>query len=422
MAITNFAEYSQQLGQNARRAALTLARASVAQKNAALREMAALIRKNAATIKSANAIDVSAAREAGLSAVMLNRLELTDKHIETMAMGLEQVAAQTDPVGQVLEGSVRPNGLEITKIRVPIGVVAIIFEARPNVTADAAGLCLRSGNACILRGGKEAIHANLAIAKLLREAIATSGLPADAVQVVETTDRALVPELLKLDTLIDLVIPRGGESLIRAVVEQSRIPVIKHYTGNCHVYVDKDCESVEFATKIVVNAKCQRPSVCNATETLLIHRAIAKRDLPMILKALTDNGVKIHGCAETCAICPSAIAATEDDWHREYLDLEIAVRVVDDVEQAVEHINRYGSHHTDAILSTHAYTIDAFVKGVDTASVMINTTTRFSDGFEYGLGAEIGISTDKLHARGPMGAADLTTYKYVVRGCGQVRG
>ena len=418
--ITDLAAYSLKVAGNARKAALALARASVDQKNRALLDMADLVRRGVKQLQAQNAKDLDGGRKAGLSAAMLDRLELTDKRIEAMAVSLEQVAEQTDPVGQVIEGYVRPNGLRIERVRTPIGVVSIIFESRPNVTADAAGLCLRSSNACILRGGKEAIHSNLAIAAVLREALAKNGLPLDAVQVIATTDRGLVGELLKLDQYIDLVIPRGGESLIRAVVELSRIPVIKHYTGNCHVYVDRECE-LELADKVVINAKCQRPGVCNAAETILFHRAIAERFVPVICGHLADHGVEIRGCAETCRLFPQAKPASEQDWATEYLDLIVAVKVVDGVAEAIDHINAYGSHHTDAILSNSVCAVEEFVQNVDTASVMVNTSTRFSDGYEYGLGAEIGISTDKLHARGPMGARDLTTYKYVVRGHGQLR-
>ncbi len=417
----DLAAYSKSLASRARSAAETLTEASVEQKNRVLTDMAASVRNSAKRLKAENAKDMANAKDAGLSQAMLERLELDDKRIEAMAVSLEQVAAQIDPVGQIIEGYVRPNGLEIQRVRVPIGVVAIIFESRPNVTADAAGLCLRSGNACILRGGKEAINSNLAIADCLRKALAGNDMPLDAVQVVETTDRALVGELLKQEGLIDVVIPRGGESLIRAVVEQSRIPVIKHYTGNCHVYIDRYAD-LELAERIVVNAKCQRPSVCNAAETILIHRDVAEQFVPVVCQSLSKEGVEIRGCEETASICAAVKPADEADWSTEYLDLIVAMKIVENIDQAITHINTLGSHHTDAIVSTNVTAVDRFVKKVDSASVMVNTSTRFSDGFEYGLGAEIGISTDKLHARGPMGARDLTTYKYVVRGNGQLRG
>jgi len=412
--------YASQLAKRAKIASRLLTEIPVGQKDYALMKMAELIRTRAVQLKEANIRDVSAAEQEGLNPAMIDRLRLTDNRIQAMAESIEQVARQTDPVGQILDGYIRPNGLRIEKVRVPIGVIAIIFESRPNVTADAASLCLRSSNACILRGGKEAIHTNTAIADAIREALGSAALPIDAVQVVTSTDRALVPELLQLSDDIDLVIPRGGESLIRAVVEVSKIPVIKHYTGNCHVYVDKDC-SLAMAEKVVINAKCQRPGVCNATETVLFHRDIASKYLPAICEKLVQRGVEIRGCPETINLFPRAAAATEADWATEYLDLVLAVKVVGDVSEAIDHINKYGSHHTDAILTDTIPTADKFVRQVDSASVMVNTTTRFSDGYEYGLGAEVGISTDKLHARGPMGAADLTTYKYVVRGYGQVR-
>jgi glutamate-5-semialdehyde dehydrogenase len=418
--VTDVKAYSQDLGRKAKAAAAKLSSVSIEQKDRALKTMARLIRERTQILKNENARDIANARQADLSAAMIDRLELTDKRIEAMAVSLEQVAAQTDPVGRIIEGYRRPNGLEIQKVRVPIGVVAIIYESRPNVTADAAGLCLRASNACILRGGKEAIHSNLAIAQCLREALKASELPVDSVQVVQTTDRALVNELLKLNEYIDLVIPRGGESLIRTVVELSTIPVIKHYAGNCHIYVDRSC-ALDLADLVIVNAKCQRPAVCNAVETVLFHEAIADEFIPPIGEHLIRLGVEIRGCPRTCSLLTKATAATEQDWRTEYLDLVLAVRVVSGLDEAITHINTYGSHHTDAILSSDLPAVDRFVNNVDSASVMVNTSTRFSDGYEYGLGAEIGISTDKLHARGPMGAQDLTTYKYVVRGAGQIR-
>ncbi|MFA5863467.1 MAG: glutamate-5-semialdehyde dehydrogenase [Phycisphaerae bacterium] len=412
--------YALDLAKRARTASRLLTELSVGQKDFALSKMAELLRSHKIQIKDANAKDLETAERDGLPPAMIDRLKLNDSRIEAMAVSIDQVARQTDPVGQIIEGHVRPNDLKIEKVRVPIGVIAIIFESRPNVTADAAALCLRSSNACILRGGKEAIHTNLAIAGVLREALGNAALPIDAVQLVESTDRNLVPELLQLSDYIDLVIPRGGESLIRAVVETSKIPVIKHYTGNCHIFVDKDC-SLPLAEKIIINAKCQRPGVCNAVETILFHRAIAETFLPAICEKLARRGVEIRGCPETKKIFPRATPANDSDWSTEYLDLVLAVKVVSDVSQAIDHINNYGSHHTDAILTDNIPTAEKFVKQVDSASVMVNTSTRFSDGYEYGLGAEVGISTDKLHARGPMGAADLTTYKYVVRGNGQIR-
>ncbi len=412
--------YALNIAQRARIASDKLSSAGVGQKNLALVKMAELIRKHKDEIQQANSKDIEEGERAGLSSAMLDRLRLTDKRIESMAVSIEQVANQKDPVGQIITGYYRPNGLRIEKVRVPIGVITIIYESRPNVTADAAALCLRASNAVILRGGKEAIHSNTAISNVLREALGLAGLSIDIIQLVEITDRALVGELLKLNEYIDLVIPRGGESLIRAVVEQSTIPVIKHYAGNCHIYVDKNC-SVEMAENIIINAKCQRPGVCNAVETVLFHKDIADEFVPRICERLAQRGVEIKGCGRTVALFAKAQKAGEEDWLTEYLDLKLAVRVVDDIEQAIEHINRYGSHHTEAILTEDILSAEKFSNRVDSASIMVNASTRFSDGFEYGLGAEIGISTDKLHARGPMGADDLTTYKYIVRGNGHIR-
>ncbi len=412
--------YASDIAKRAKLAADKLTGVSVGQKELALSKMAELIRKHKKEIQQANEKDIEAGRQAGLSSAMLDRLTLTDKRVEAMAVSIEQVAAQKDPVGQVITGYLRPNGLRIEKVRVPIGVIAIIYESRPNVTADAASLCLRASNAVILRGGKEAIHSNKAIANVLREALGLAGLNIDIVQLVETTDRQLVGELLKLNQYIDLVIPRGGESLIRAVVEQSTIPVIKHYAGNCHIYVDKVCDE-KLARDIIINAKCQRPGVCNAVETVLFHKDISERFIPRICDELVRRGVEIRGCERTVGLFDKATKASEEDWFTEYLDLKLAVRVVDDIEQAIEHINKYGSHHTEAILTEDIFAAEYFTNRVDSASIMVNASTRFSDGFEYGLGAEIGISTDKLHARGPMGAEDLTTYKYIVTGQGQIR-
>jgi glutamate-5-semialdehyde dehydrogenase len=373
-------------------------------------------------IEAANAEDLTAGRQAGLSAAMLDRLKLDDASIRKMAEGVRQIADQPDPIGQTLEGRVLPNGIRLDKVRVPIGVVLFIYESRPNVTSDAAALCIKSGNALILRGGKEAARSNSVIAACIGEALRDAGLPQDAVQIVATTDRAAVGELLKLEGLIDLCIPRGGESLIRAVVEQSRIPVIKHYTGNCHVYVDASAD-VTMARDICLNAKVQRPGVCNAAETLLFHRDAAERGiLHHVCESLATQGVEIRGDEATRTLFPHATAATEQDWATEYLDLIIAVKVVESLDKAIEHINHYGSKHTDAIVTSELAAADAFTQRVDAANVFVNCSTRFSDGGEYGLGAEIGISTDKLHARGPMGAADLTTYKWIARGNGQVRG
>ncbi len=387
----------------------------------ALRKIADQLLGSAEKLKQANALDLEAGEANGLSGAMLDRLKVDDARIGKMADAVRQVADQTDPVGKVQEGRVLPNGLKLQKVRVPIGVVLIIFESRPNVTSDAAALCLKSGNAAILRGGKEAVHSNRAIAECVQAGLKEAGIDEHAVQLVPTTDRAAVGELLKMVGKIDICIPRGGTSLIKAVVEQSHIPVIKHYAGNCHVYVDSDCDH-QMAVEICINAKTQRTGVCNAAETILIHRDAAGQGLlKTIGQALIDAGTEVRGCDKTCAILPETKPAGEDDWHEEYLDMIVAMRVVDSLDQAIEHINTYGSQHTDAIVTSRVDTAEAFVQRVDTANAFVNCSTRFSDGGEYGLGAEIGISTDKLHARGPMGADDLTTYKWIAYGNGQTR-
>jgi glutamate-5-semialdehyde dehydrogenase len=415
----------EQIGVAARRASRQLAALDGAIKVAALKRIADALRRDHAAILAANASDVENAKKADVAAPMVERLKLSDKKIGAMAESVEQIAAQTDPVGAVIEGYVRPNGLRIEKVRVPLGVVLFFYESRPNVTSDAAALCLKSGNAVILRGGKESLQSNRAIAAVIAESLKSSNIDPAAVQLIESTDRALVPHLLKLDKYIDLVIPRGGENLIRAVVAESTIPVLKHFTGNCHIYVDAATETMEQEVRAVcVNAKTSYSggAVCNAVEKILFHRAAAERLLPKVCEDLTSKGVEIRGDAATRALYPKARPATEEDWHTEYLSFTIAIKVVDSMQQAIDHINEYGSHHTDAILSSDVRAIDAFVKNVDSGSVMVNASTRFADGGEYGLGAEIGISTDKLHARGPMGANDLTTYKWVVTGSGHVRG
>jgi glutamate-5-semialdehyde dehydrogenase len=413
-------QYVEKTAKAARRAAAILAGAGGAERNAVLVGAAEAIRDSRAMIQQANAEDLETARGMDLSEAMMDRLELTDKRVEAMATALEQIAAQVDPVGETLAGYNRPNGLRVEKRRVPIGVVGIIYESRPNVTADAAGLCLKSANACVLRGGKEAMHSNQAIAGVLRQALASADLPADAVQVIETTDREVVAAMARAEGLIDLIVPRGGEGLIRAVTEAATIPVIKHYNGVCHVYVHSQAE-LDMAEAIAVNAKCQRPGVCNAMETLLVDSAVAETFLPRVAARLTEAGVELRGCEKTRQWVGSAKAATEADWGEEFLDLILAVKVVDGLDAAVAHINTYGSKHTDAIVTRDIASAERFVTNVDSASVMVNASTRFSDGGEYGLGAEVGISTDKLHARGPMGAADLTTYKWIVTGAGQIR-
>ena len=412
--------YAVDLAGRARQAGYLMAQTSGHARDTALRLAADLLRNHCSRILEANARDMAAGEKANLGKAVLDRLKLDEKRVAGIAGDVEAIASQVDPVGQVIDGWVRPNGLRIEKVRVPIGSILIIYEARPNVTSDAAALCIKSGNACILRGGKESLHSNMAIGQVFREAVARAHLPAEAVQVIETTDRALVPILLKQEDNIDLVVPRGGESLIRAVVAESRIPVIKHYTGNCHVYVDASCP-LDLAEAVIINAKTQRPGVCNAAESLLFHKDAAASLLPSVCRKLQTAGVEIRGCDRTRQLFSDATPASEDDWYKEYLDLIISVKVVDSLDEAVEHINRYSSHHTDAILTHDTRAADAFVAGVDSGNVMVNCSTRFSDGGEYGLGAEIGISTDKLHARGPMGAADLTTYKWIVTGYGHVR-
>ncbi len=416
----NATEYIRQRGSAARSAAMELALSPGRQRRGALLSAAGAIRSAAPDLRNANEKDLAGSGELGLSDAMIDRLRLTDERIESMAAALEQIAAQTDPVGMTISAQNRPNGLRIEKRRVPIGVIAIIYESRPNVTADAAGLCLKSGNACILRGGREAMNSNLAIAKALREGIVAAGLPAECVTMIDDPDRDIVTAMCKAEGLIDLIIPRGGEGLIRAVTSAATIPVIKHYAGNCHVYVHRDAD-LAMAERIVINAKCQRPGVCNAAETLLVDESIAPAFLPTVAAKLADAGVELRGGPRARALVGQMKEAAEDDWHKEYLDLILAVAVVKDIDAAITHINTYSSSHTDAIVTGSLAAANAFVAGVDSASVMVNASTRFSDGGEYGLGAEVGISTDKLHARGPMGAEDLTTYKWIVTGSGHIR-
>lgn len=418
---TDLSAYCDKLADDALRAARSLAPSSGAQRNRALRAIASAIRGSKAALQSANAKDLDAGRANALSPAMLDRLELTDARVEAMAASVEQIADQPDPVGQVIQGRVLDNGIRLQKLRVPIGVVLIIYESRPNVTCDAAALCLKSGNATILRGGKEAMHSNRAIAQCVQRGLDEAGLDPAAVQLVSTTDRAAVGQLLKMQGRIDLCIPRGGESLIRAVVEQAHIPVIKHYTGNCHLYIDARCDE-QMAIDLCVNAKTQRTGVCNAAETLLFHKdAAASGLLTRVCEALADQGVEVRGDAQALAVFAHAKTATDDDWAAEYLDKIVAVRVVDSLDQAAAHINHFGSKHTDAIVTSDLAAADRFVQVIDSANVFVNCSTRFSDGGQYGLGAEIGISTDKLHARGPMGADDLTTTKWVAYGSGQTR-
>ena len=414
----DIATYVDKLTARAAAASRSLANAPTATKNRALDLMADAVLAEASALKEANRKDLNAAKD--LSPAMIDRLTLTDKRIADMAAGLRVVRGLPDPVGEVFETVERPTGLVIQRVRVPIGVILIIYESRPNVTADAAGLCLKSGNAVILRGGKESLQSNLAIRNVLAGAAQSAGLDPNAIQLVDTPDRAALDLLLSAEGRINLVIPRGGEGLIRAVVEKSRIPVIKHYKGVCHVYVDADAD-LDMAAQIVLNAKCQRPGVCNAMETLLVHVNVAGQFLPLIVPMLRDEAVDVRGDEKSRTIIPDLRHATEDDWYAEYLDLILAVRVVDSLDDAVAHIAKYGSAHTDAIVTGNPTAAEKFVREVDSSSVMVNASTRLADGGEYGMGAEIGISTDKIHARGPMGLRELTSYKFIVRGNGQVR-
>lgn len=411
-----------QIARSAREASRVLAASSGAQRTATLHSIAHGLREATASIIEANKLDLAAGEKRGLDAAFLDRLMLNEARIEAMAVAVEEIAAQNDPIGTVESEIVRPNGLRVARERIPLGVVAVIYEARPNVTSDAAALAIRSGNSIILKGGSDASHSNRAIGDVVSAAITKSGLPGAAVSVLTTKDRSEINEMLKLDDLIDVVIPRGGEGLIRFVAENSRIPVIKHYLGVCHVYIDAAAD-LEMARAIVVNAKVQRPSVCNTAETMLIHKDVAESILPPILKDLQDKNVTVHGCEETQRIGGKTIvAATEEDWGKEYLSLDLAVRVVDDLDAAIKHIQRYNSDHTEAIISDNIRATQEFRSRVQSACVMINASTRFADGGELGLGAEIGISTSRLHAYGPMGAEGLTTLRFVVTGTGQTRG
>ena len=424
MNMTDWNIVADQTGSTARAAAMQLAATDGGTRAAALHKIAAAIRRHSDAIVTANAMDVQNARQSQLAPGLLERLKLDAAKIAKMAQSVDSIADQPEPVGQIIESTIRPDGLKIQKLRVPLGVVLFFYESRPNVTSDAAALCLKSGNAVILRGGKEALQSNQAIALAIAQGLASADIDPGAVQMVTSTDRALVPYLLKLDKYIDLVIPRGGESLIRAVVAESTIPVLKHYTGNCHIYIDQATESMEKQVRdICINAKTAYPggAACNVVEKIIFHRAAADRLLVKVCSDLVDRHVEIRGDASTHELFPQTIHATEEDWYTEYLNFTIAIKVVDSLQQAIDHINHYGSRHTDAIISADPKAIDDFVKKVDSSSVMINASTRFADGGEYGLGAEIGISTDKLHARGPMGAMDLTTYKWIVTGDGHVR-
>ncbi|MFW6189840.1 MAG: glutamate-5-semialdehyde dehydrogenase [Planctomycetota bacterium] len=413
-------QYSADLVKQAKRASADIARASTEKKNEVLEALAHNILDAREELKSENRRDLEAGREAGLSSAMLDRLELTDDRIEGMAGAVRKVAGLKDPVGRVIDGWRLPNGLKLDKVRVPLGVICMIYESRPNVTADAASLCLKSGNAVMLRGGKEAIHSNLAIYRCIERACDGCGLSPHAVQLVETTDRAVVQELLRAEQYVDLVIPRGGKGLIRAVVENATIPVIKHYEGICHTYVDRTAD-LEMAVSICRHAKCDRPGTCNAMETLLVHEEIAEEFLGRLAPALREEGVELRGCPCCAEVMPEMKKAAPEDWSTEYLDLVLSIRAVTGLDEALEHIRRYGSGHSDAIVTEDFTSAQRFLDEVDSAAVFVNTTTRFHDGEQFGLGAEIGISTDKLHARGPMALEELTTYKWRVIGSGQLR-
>lgn len=412
--------YMQQLGQGARAASRQMAKADTAVKNKALLTIAAAIRREKDALLAANRQDMEAAKANGMEAAMLDRLALSEKSIATMAEGLEQIAALPDPIGEISDMKYRPTGIQIGKMRVPLGVIGIIYEARPNVTVDAAGLCIKSGNAAILRGGSEAIHCNRALAALVHEGLEAAGLPHGAVKVVETTDRAAVGELITMKQYVDVIVPRGGKSLIERISNEARIPVIKHLDGNCHVYVDDDADLAK-ALPILENSKTQRLGTCNTAESLLVARSVASEMLPKLAAMLLSKSVEIRGCAETQALVKEAKAATDEDYYTEYLDAIISVKVVAGLDEAIEHINQYSSQHTEAIVTENYSKARRFLREVDSSSVMVNASTRFADGFEYGLGAEIGISTDKLHARGPVGLEGLTSLKYIVLGDGQVR-
>ncbi len=409
-----------QMARDAKQAAGVISRCATAQKNQVLTNMADLLEQQAETIFQENRKDLERAGEAGLSAAMVDRLTVTGGTIAAMAGGLREVAAYADPVGTMGETRVRPNGLRVSKMRIPLGVIGIIYESRPNVTIDAAGLCLKSGNAVILRGGSEALHSNRALAGIIGQALESVGLPAQAAQVVPMEDRAAINVLLAQEDFVDLIIPRGGEGLIRFVVENSRIPVLKHYKGVCHVFVDHTAD-LQMAEGISLNAKVQRPGVCNAMETLLVHEQVARDFLPTMARRFESAGVELRGCPKTCAILPGITPATDADWPAEYLDLILAVKVVSTMEDAMAHIARYGSNHTEAIITSDYRRAHRFVRDVDASVVLVNASTRFNDGGQLGLGAEMGISTSKLHAFGPMGLEELTTRKFVVLGDGQIR-
>ena len=419
-APSDIKSYMLETGRRARTAAREVARADTAAKNKALLAAAKAIRRDEKKLLAANAEDLKSASNAGKDAAFIDRLTLTPKSIEAMAEGLEEVAKLPDPVGEISELHEQPSGIKVGKMRVPLGVIGIIYESRPNVTADAAALCLKSGNACILRGGSESVRSNMAIAACMHEGLRSAGLPVDAVQAVETADRAAVGTLLSMNEYVDIIVPRGGKDLIERVMRESRIPMIKHLDGVCHVYID-DRADPDMAVRIADNAKTQRYGVCNAMETLLVHESIAPKVLPRLAKIYGEKGVELRGDEKSRKIVPSMKPATEQDWYTEFLAPILAVQVVGGIDEAMDHIDKYGSHHTDAIVTEDESHAKRFLREVDSSSVLVNASTRFADGFEYGLGAEIGISTDKLHARGPVGLEGLTSQKYVVFGSGQIR-
>lgn len=413
-------KYMQDIGLAARAASRLMASADSNKKNLALQHIASALLRDKTTLLAANQLDLAAARANGLDDAMLDRLSISEKSIISMADGLVQIAKLDDPIGEMSDFKYRPSGIQIGKMRVPLGVIGIIYEARPNVTIDAAGLCIKSGNAAILRGGSEAMHCNQALAQLVQEGLAAAGLPAAAVQVIDTTDRAAVGELITMKQYVDVIVPRGGKGLIERISNEARIPVIKHLDGNCHVYIDDDAD-LDKALRIVENSKTQRLGTCNTAESLLIARSVAANMLPKIADMLSQHGIEIRGCKETCALVKQAKAATEEDFYTEYLAAIISCKVVSGLDEAIQHINQHSSQHTEAIVTENYSHARRFLREVDSSSVMVNASTRFADGFEYGLGAEIGISTDKLHARGPVGLEGLTSLKYIVLGDGQVR-
>lgn len=416
----NIKDYMQNIGIEARKASRLMASADTNQKNIALQAIANAIWRESSALLAANQQDLDAAKANGLDSAMLDRLTLTKKSIGSMVEGLTQIASLADPIGEMSDFKYRPSGIQVGKMRVPLGVIGIIYEARPNVTVDAAGLCIKSGNAAILRGGSEALHCNQALAKLVQEGLAAANLPATGIQVIETTDRAAVGELITMKAYVDVIVPRGGKGLIERVSNEALIPVIKHLDGNCHVYVDDDAD-FDKALRIVENSKTQRLGTCNTAESLLVARSVAGTMLPKIADMLSAHGIEIRGCAETCALVKQAKVATNEDFYTEYLAAIISCKVVENLDEAIVHINTHSSQHTESIVTENYTKARRFLREVDSSSVIVNASTRFADGFEYGLGAEIGISTDKLHARGPVGLEGLTSLKYIVLGDGQVR-